>query len=175
MFVLRFHLLSHIGCDSYPMYVGSAGAAFLPLMFADRIVLPPELSPDVSEKVVFMPETFYFNSHPTSFPLFTDTSSLPSQRSRWNLPASGVVLLNHNQFYKFDRFSFFTMSDTSLSVYSRREMCNSIELNRCISAAISFEGGAGRGTLWLKSETVSVHNRLSSVTCTVAFLLRLAV
>ena len=91
------------------MYVGSAGAAYLPVMFADRIVLPAELAPDVSEKVVFMPETFYFNSHPSSFPLSAAASCPPSERSRWSLPASGVVLLNHNQFYKFDRFSFYTM------------------------------------------------------------------
>ena len=91
------------------MYVGSAGAAYLPVMFADRIVLPAELAPDVSEKVVFMPETFYFNSHPSSFPLSSAASCPPSERSRWSLPASGVVLLNHNQFYKFDRFSFYTM------------------------------------------------------------------
>jgi hypothetical protein len=103
------YALSHIGLCSYPMYVGSAGAAYLPVMFADRIVLPVELAPDVSEKVVFMPETFYFNSHPSSFPSSAAASCPPSERSRWSLPASGVVLLNHNQFYKFDRFSFYTM------------------------------------------------------------------
>ena len=91
------------------MYIGSAGAVYLPVMFTDRVVLPPEFAPDVSEKVVFMPETFYFNSHPTSFPMPTAASCLPSYRSRWNLPESGVVVLNHNQFYKFDRFSFYTM------------------------------------------------------------------
>jgi predicted O-linked N-acetylglucosamine transferase (SPINDLY family) len=91
------------------MYVGSAGASYLPVMFADRIVLPPELAPDVSEKVVVMPETFYFNSHSTSFASIKAASCLKSDRRRWNLPKSGVVLLNHNQFYKFDRFSFYTM------------------------------------------------------------------
>ena len=39
-----------------------------------------------------------------------------------------------------------------------------------MSAAISFEGGAGRGTLWLKSETATVHNRLSMVLATRAVL-----
>jgi hypothetical protein len=91
------------------MYVGSAGAVYLPVMFADRVVLPPELALDVSEKVVFMPETFYFNSHPASFPSSATGSCARPERSRWGLPASGVVLLNHNQFYKFDKFSFYTM------------------------------------------------------------------
>ncbi len=44
------------------------------------------------------------------------------------------------------------------------ECCNFCITRRCISAAISFEGGAGRGTLWLKSETAAVHSRLSTVT-----------
>ncbi len=107
--MLESLLFAHLDHCSYPMYVGSAAAAYLPVMFADRIVLPAELAPHVSEKVVFMPETFYFNSHPSSFPLSTAASCPPSERSRWSLPASGVVLLNHNQFYKFDRFSFYTM------------------------------------------------------------------
>jgi hypothetical protein len=85
-------------------------------MFADRIVLPPELVPHVTEKIVFMPETFYFNSHPSSFPSAATASCPPSERSRWNLPASGVILLNHNQFYKFDKFSFYTMSALLLSM-----------------------------------------------------------
>jgi hypothetical protein len=101
---------SHLLDCSYPMYVGSAGATYLPVMFADRVVLPPELALDVSEKVVFMPETFYFNSHPTSFPSSGTALCPPSERNKWNLPSSGVVLLNHNQFYKFDKFSFYTMS-----------------------------------------------------------------
>ena len=143
------------------MYVGSAGAVYLPTMFADRVVLPPELALDVSEKIVFMPDTFYFNSHPSSFPLSTAASCPPSERRRWNLPASGVVVLNHNQFYKFDRFSFYTMSDTLLLLCLR--LYHNNWLHRCVAASVSSEGGAGRGTLWLKSETKPVHKRLSSV------------
>jgi hypothetical protein len=39
-----------------------------------------------------------------------------------------------------------------------------------MAAATSFEGGAGRGTLWLKSETLSVHKRLKSVIVASNFL-----
>lgn len=48
----------------YPFFVGTSGADFLPMAFNDAIATPPELAtPYFTEKMIYVPHTYYVNSH----------------------------------------------------------------------------------------------------------------
>jgi len=67
----RMHLLAFAPAPLqilYPFFVGTAGASYLPLAFSDQVVTPPEYAPFFSEKLLFLPGTYYVNSHQASLP-----------------------------------------------------------------------------------------------------------
>ncbi|KAJ1488847.1 hypothetical protein T484DRAFT_1782179 [Baffinella frigidus] len=107
-------------------------AAFFTAVRAFAVVTPPEYAPFFSEKLLFLPGTYYVNSHQASLPPpppppppprengskgsgtrrgggtegGVEGSSEASRRAEEGLPARGVLIANFNQLYKLDGDTF---------------------------------------------------------------------
>jgi hypothetical protein len=84
----------------YPFFVGSAGASYMPQMFNDRVTSPPEFSQWFSEKMIYIPHTYYVNSHMHAWAGVPPVRLTEEERPQQGLPDKGPVLTNFNQFYK---------------------------------------------------------------------------
>jgi hypothetical protein len=121
----------------YPFFVGTAGADYLPLSFNDKIATPPEFASFFSEKLVYIPNSYYVNSHLQAFgaqpprSLQVDESGEKAWEGDWRekesggnaesyfdaviqarkdqfLPPDGPVICNFNQIYKVDGETYAT-------------------------------------------------------------------
>ena len=79
---------------SYFGYVGTMGVDFIDYIIADRIVLPPEQQEHYSEKIVYLPDSYWVND---SKRIVADAT--PS-RSSLGLPEDGFVFCSFNNSYK---------------------------------------------------------------------------
>jgi hypothetical protein len=124
----------------YPFFVGTAGADYLPLAFNDKIAAPPEFKSFFSEKLVYIPNSYYVNSHLQAFgaqpprSLQLDESgekawegdrregesrgdaeryfdAVIEARKDEFLPPDGPVICNFNQIYKVDGETYATWMD----------------------------------------------------------------
>ncbi len=80
---------------AYMGFAGTMGAPFIDYLVADRTVVPPTDRDHYSEKIVYLPDTYYVydDTRPVS-PL------LPTRREA-DLPDDGFVFCSFNQAYKY--------------------------------------------------------------------------
>eukprot|EP01029_Cantina_marsupialis_P031244 TRINITY_DN8906_c0_g1_i1.p1 TRINITY_DN8906_c0_g1~~TRINITY_DN8906_c0_g1_i1.p1 ORF type:complete len:1095 (+),score=304.88 TRINITY_DN8906_c0_g1_i1:527-3811(+) len=86
-------------------FPGSSGADYMQYFVSDRVCSPPELDHLYSEKLAYMPFSYFVNDHKQSFPsvLDIDYTQRDLERSSFGLPPSPtVVFCMFNQLYKID-------------------------------------------------------------------------
>jgi len=91
---------------SYMGFCGSMGAKFIQYMVADMVACPPAAQSLYSEKLVYMPHSYFVNDHKQSNAevLGFTAGSAPDDISRaaLGIPEDKIVLCNFNQLYKID-------------------------------------------------------------------------
>lgn len=75
-------------------YPGTLGAGYMDYIIADKTVIPPEHQPYYTEKVVFLPDTYWFNNSTKAI------SDAPLSRSELGLPDDVFVFCCFNNSYK---------------------------------------------------------------------------
>lgn len=81
---------------NYLGYAGTSGADFYDALIADRVVIPPDRQVHYSEKIVYLPNSFF--PVDTSIP-YESLGELPTRFSQ-GLPDSGFVFACFNNSYK---------------------------------------------------------------------------
>uniref|UniRef100_H2Y6P7 UDP-N-acetylglucosamine--peptide N-acetylglucosaminyltransferase 110 kDa subunit n=1 Tax=Ciona savignyi TaxID=51511 RepID=H2Y6P7_CIOSA len=79
-------------------YPGTSGATFMDYIITDMVTSPFELKDQYSEKLAYMPNTFFIGDHAQMFPHL----KVRLRRSQYRLPSDAVVYCNFNQLYKID-------------------------------------------------------------------------
>ncbi|MGB4102030.1 MAG: hypothetical protein WBK91_09020 [Alphaproteobacteria bacterium] len=74
-------------------FPGTLGCDFIDYFIADRVVLPVELMPYFSEKIIYLPECYQINDRQRPLPP-------PRVRTDYGLPAGATVFASFNQTYK---------------------------------------------------------------------------
>lgn len=85
-------------------YPGTMGAAYIPYIVGDKTVIPAECVKYYSEKVIYMPHTYFVNDYLQSAQ-FIFTQEKPTRQSL-GLPADKFIFANFNQLYKLDVETF---------------------------------------------------------------------
>ncbi|KAL3178101.1 hypothetical protein MRX96_038630 [Rhipicephalus microplus] len=70
-------------------YPGTSGAPFMDYLVTDRITSPPHLTSQYSEKLAYMPHTFFVGDHRNMFPHLMERAIIESRESR--LKGNGEV------------------------------------------------------------------------------------
>uniref|UniRef100_F6V0M2 UDP-N-acetylglucosamine--peptide N-acetylglucosaminyltransferase 110 kDa subunit n=1 Tax=Ciona intestinalis TaxID=7719 RepID=F6V0M2_CIOIN len=84
-------------------YPGTSGATFMDYIISDAVTSPLELRDQYSEKLAYMPNTFFIGDHAQMFPhLKVVTPVVPLNKSQYRLPNNAIVFCNFNQLYKID-------------------------------------------------------------------------
>jgi len=85
---------------SYLGFPGTSGTDFIDYMIADEIVLPPEQQSSFTEKIIYLPDSYWVNdSNPKS------SARVPTRREA-GLPDAGLVFCCFNNNYKIRPFVF---------------------------------------------------------------------
>ena len=79
---------------NYAGYAGTTGMPFIDYIIADRIVIPEEHHVYYSEKVVYLPHTFFPTDRKRRIAEYTPT------RTEAGLPETGFIFACHNTAYK---------------------------------------------------------------------------
>ncbi len=79
---------------SYLGYPGSTGSEFIDYMIADQVIIPPENQKFYSEKIIYMPDSYYPTDNSRKI------SDKKFQRSDFNLPEEAFVFCCFNNSYK---------------------------------------------------------------------------
>ncbi|ETV72264.1 hypothetical protein H257_12727 [Aphanomyces astaci] len=88
---------------------GSMGAEYMQYIVADKIVLPVDVAAvGYTEKVLYMPQSFFVNDHKQSALSVLDVDSISPSRSTYGLPEDQFVFCNFSQLYKLDPAMFGT-------------------------------------------------------------------
>ena len=90
---------------SYMGFCGSMGAKFMQYMVTDVVACPPAVESIYTEKLVFMPHSYFVNDHKQSNPevLHFKGGQAPGlSRTALGIPEDKIVLCNFNQLYKID-------------------------------------------------------------------------
>ncbi len=90
---------------SYLGYPATSGSAFIDYLIADDTVIPPESRPFYSEKIVYLPHSYY----PTSYSengAHAPRPRCPASRADAGLPADAVVFCCFNNTYKITPETF---------------------------------------------------------------------
>lgn len=74
-------------------FPGTLGCSFIDYLVADRVVLPPELMSQFSEKIIYLPDCYQSNDRQRPLPP-------PLPRAHYGLPEAEVVFSSFNQTYK---------------------------------------------------------------------------
>ena len=80
----------------YLGYAGTTGANFYQYLIADKIVIPPEHQPFYSEKIAYLPNSFF----PADTLVARDDFGILPTRSLQGLPDSGIIFACFNNAYK---------------------------------------------------------------------------
>ena len=83
-------------------FAGSTGANYIDYFIGDRLTIPPNIRKYFSEKVVFMPDTYW----PTDSSL--QLSAISYQRKDFGIPKDAFVFASFNNAYKIDPLIFKT-------------------------------------------------------------------
>ena len=88
----------------YMGYPGSLAAPYVPWLLTDRVISPPEMQAEYSEKLLLHARGYYVNDYVRLFPSHPPApptrQRLARERVRVGLPAKGPVLVNLNNLYK---------------------------------------------------------------------------
>jgi len=84
---------------SYLGYAGTTGAPYIDYLVADRIVIPEQSRRFYSEKVLYLPNSYFPNSYEINQRKSASTDPEPS-RAQLGLPGTGVVFCCFNSAYK---------------------------------------------------------------------------
>ena len=95
-------------------HCGTMAADYIPYMIADSSVVPEELRPYYSEKIVSMPHSFLVNDHRQSCRGVVDMLDMPT-RAQYGLKEDSFVFCNFSQLYKIDP----TVFDVWMSILKR--------------------------------------------------------
>ncbi|EKX53831.1 hypothetical protein GUITHDRAFT_132875 [Guillardia theta CCMP2712] len=90
----------------YMGFGATTGARYIHYFLADTAVSTPELSVYYTEKMAYLPATFYANSYrydPDRLPYVRRNETFREERERADLPPDGVVLCNFNHLHKTSR------------------------------------------------------------------------
>jgi predicted O-linked N-acetylglucosamine transferase (SPINDLY family) len=85
---------------SYLGYPGTMGAEFIDYLIADRVVVPAAARGDFSEKIVYLPESYF------SYACTEEAPSAPMTRAEAGLPEKGFVFCCFNSSYKLTPAAF---------------------------------------------------------------------
>ena len=91
----------------YLGFCGTLAADYIQYMFADEVVVPREHQEHYSEKMIYMPHSYFVNDHAQTARYVFEPDKLP-QRSAYNVPDDKFVFANFNQIYKIDPETFST-------------------------------------------------------------------
>lgn len=82
-------------------FCGTMGASYIDYMIADEIVIPNQYRQYYSEKIMYMPHSYFVNDHKQSSRSVVDQSNLPT-RQQYGLSDDKFVFCNFGQLYKID-------------------------------------------------------------------------
>ncbi|CAM9696992.1 unnamed protein product [Chrysoparadoxa australica] len=99
---------------SYMGFCGTMGADFMQYMVTDKHVVTAETRPYYTEKLIYMPHSYFVNDHKQSARYVLDEEQRPS-RSLYGVPEDMFVFCNFNQLYKIDPEVF----DTWMAILKR--------------------------------------------------------
>jgi protein O-GlcNAc transferase len=84
----------------YLGFPGSTGAEYINYLITDRIVVPDNYTKHYTEKMLYMPHTFFINNHMAMLPQYTKASTgIPETRAKF-------IFCNFNLLYKVEREIF---------------------------------------------------------------------
>ena len=72
-------------------YPGTSGAPYMDYIITDTVTSPPELADQYSEKLLFMPHTFFVGDHKQMFPHLMKKVVMPSDQVVQEQTANGTV------------------------------------------------------------------------------------
>ncbi|CAK4200481.1 unnamed protein product [Aphanomyces euteiches] len=89
-------------------YCGTMGAEYIQYIVSDKVALPLDIAAvGFTEKVIYMPHSFFVNDHKQSARGVLDVESCPS-RSQYDVPEDKFVFCNFSQLGKLDPSLFAT-------------------------------------------------------------------
>lgn len=91
---------------AYMGFCGTMGAEWIDYIIADRTVIPPELTVFYQEKVIYMPHSYFVNSHRQSCKDLVDLPEGTVTRAQYGISDDKFVFCNFNQLYKMDPVIF---------------------------------------------------------------------
>eukprot|EP01138_Halocafeteria_seosinensis_P000326 gb/GECG01000337.1/.p1 GENE.gb/GECG01000337.1/~~gb/GECG01000337.1/.p1 ORF type:complete len:1380 (+),score=163.53 gb/GECG01000337.1/:1-4140(+) len=92
---------------SYMGFCGTMGADYIDYFIVDKTVVPSKLRKYYTEKLVYLPHSYFVNDHRQSARDVLDPSKIPG-RSKYGIPQNTFVFANFNQVYKIDPCTFRT-------------------------------------------------------------------
>lgn len=90
---------------SFMGFPSTLGADYIPYMISDKTVCPPSYLHFYSEKMIWMPHSYFANDHAQSNREVLDSSNRPTRREV-GLPEDKFIFANFNQLYKIDPDTF---------------------------------------------------------------------
>lgn len=89
---------------AYLGFPGTLGASYIQFMIADRVVVPLQLTQHYTEKMIYMPHSYFVNDHAQSseYVLKDDRPT----RQEFGLPTDKFIFASFNQLYKIDHHIF---------------------------------------------------------------------
>lgn len=94
----------------YMGFPGSSGADYMQYFITDKVTSPPQYAHLYTEKLAYMPYSYFVNDHKQSFPECLAEASderINTLRQKYNLPTRPtVVYCIFNQLYKIDPKTF---------------------------------------------------------------------
>lgn len=94
---------------SYMGFPSTTGAPFIDYMVCDRVVVPPEKRQHYTEKLIYLPHSYFVNSHAHIPDLSRLSASEKIQaKAQYGLPLDHFVFCCHNRATKIDPCTYFT-------------------------------------------------------------------
>jgi protein O-GlcNAc transferase len=117
-------ILSHRPVPLQIAYMGfpaSSGASYVDYMIVDDTVVPPSLRPEYTEGMIFLPHSYFVNSHATGG-LSYAKGTQAGNRSSFGLPEDGMIFCCHSRSDKLDPDIFDLWVDTIVELRESHEV-----------------------------------------------------
>lgn len=85
---------------AYMGFAGTHGASYIPYLISDKVATPPEALEYYTEKMIWMPHSYYVNDYMQSMPFIIQ--GLRTTRAEHGLPEDKFIFANFNQLSKID-------------------------------------------------------------------------
>jgi len=86
-------------------FCGTMGADYIDYMIADETVIPSQFRQYYTEKMIYMPHSYFLNDHKQSCRYILDQANLPT-RQKYGISDDKFVFCNFGQLYKIDPVTF---------------------------------------------------------------------